>query len=132
MLLAVTCNCLCYSMEQLTDGRKYVHCVALVMPQNIINRGIRDVHHEPLQVFLYGLVVDNNYSCYDISLSLPLDRGLTQRAVRSHICIIKDNLISHQIKNIKNIFIPLKITKTSYKQNVLLTYVPPLGTFRKR
>jgi hypothetical protein len=62
-------------MEQSTDGSRHAHCVAMVMPQDIINGGIRNVHHEPLQVFLYGLVVDSNYSHYGISLPSPLDRG---------------------------------------------------------
>jgi hypothetical protein len=61
-------------MEQSTDGSKYTHCVALVMPRNIIYRGIWDVHCESLY-FFYVLEVSNNYSYYDTSLPSPLDRG---------------------------------------------------------
>jgi hypothetical protein len=48
MLLAITCDCLYYFTEQLTDGSRHTHCMALVMPRDVVDGGIQDVHREPL------------------------------------------------------------------------------------
>jgi hypothetical protein len=42
MFLAITSDFPCYSMEQSTDGCRYAHCVALIMPRELIHHGIRD------------------------------------------------------------------------------------------
>jgi hypothetical protein len=59
MLLVITCNCSCYSTEQSTNGCRYTYCMALIMPRDLVNGGIWDVHCQPLQVLLYSLVVNN-------------------------------------------------------------------------
>ena len=77
MLLTITYDCPCYSMEQSTDRTRYTHCVALVMSRDLIDRDIWDIRHQPLQVLLDSLVIINSQSRFLNSFPTYLDGGCT-------------------------------------------------------
>jgi hypothetical protein len=122
MSLTITHNYSCYPMENSTNRTRYAYSMALISSRDLVDRDIRDIYCQPLQVLLDHLVVTSIPSCYLDCFPSSLNGRYTWRSVWSYIYIVKEFLISPRIKNIKNISY-FKIYKKHYKNKKCASYL---------